>query len=153
MPTPAGGELFHILIGEDLPGDVRLILEALKRVKVRSKLSVVDNGEEVLAFLREEGTHSNAGLPDIILLDLNLPKKNGLEALAEIKADKELRRIPVLVFTSSAAEQDIQKAYSLHANCYVVKPAVFEQYVSVIGSIVNFWFNIVKLPLKGAKRT
>ena len=138
----------EILLVDDSPGDVRLIIEALKENKVKNKLYVVRDGVEALAFLRQEDKYANAPRPDLILLDLNLPKKNGHEVLAEIKADKSLRRIPVVVMTVSEAERDILKAYDLHVNCYVTKPIDLEQFVKVVKSVEDFWFTIVKLPPK-----
>jgi CheY-like chemotaxis protein len=146
MNTGATGRPVEILLVEDNPGNVRLMVEALKEGKVHNKLSVVDDGEKALAFLRREGNYTNVMRPDIIWLDLNLPKKDGREVLAEIKRDSSLKRIPVVVLTSSKAEQDILKSYDLHANCYVYKPVELEQFVTVVKSIEDFWFTIVKLP-------
>ncbi len=136
----------EILLVEDNPGDVRLTIEGLKEGKVRNNLSVVEDGVEALAFLRKEGKYSDAVRPDLILLDLNLPKKDGREVLSEIKSDNDLCRIPVVVLTTSKAEQDILKAYSLHANCYITKPVDLDQFIAVVESIEDFWFTIVKLP-------
>ncbi len=136
----------NILLVEDNPGDVRLTKEALKEGKVRNNLHVAADGEEALAFLRQEGRHAGAGRPDLILLDLNLPKKNGREVLAEIKEDPELKRIPVVILTSSKAEQDIIRSYNLHANCYITKPVDLEQFLTVVQSIENFWLTVVMLP-------
>jgi two-component system, chemotaxis family, response regulator Rcp1 len=135
-----------ILLIEDNPGDVRLTVEALKEGKVHNRLSVVADGVEALAFLRREGQYADAPRPDVILLDLNLPKKDGREVLGEIKADERLRRIPVVVLTTSKAEQDILESYSLHANCYITKPVDLEQFITVVRSIEDFWLTIVKLP-------
>ncbi len=135
-----------ILMVEDNPGDVRLTVEALKEGKVRNILHTVEDGEEALNFLRRQGTYSKAPRPDLILLDLNLPKKNGREVLAEIKEDPDLRRIPVVILTVSRAEQDILKTYDLHANCYISKPVDLEQFLTVVRSIENFWLTVVKLP-------
>jgi chemotaxis family two-component system response regulator Rcp1 len=135
-----------ILLIEDNPGDVRLTVEALKEGKVHNRLSVCADGVEALAFLRREGQYADAPRPDVILLDLNLPKKDGREVLGEIKADERLRRIPVVVLTTSKAEQDILKSYSLHANCYITKPVDLEQFITVVRSIEDFWLTIVKLP-------
>lgn len=140
------GSPVEILLVEDNPGDVRLTIEGLKEGKVRNTLSVVEDGVEALAFLRKEGKHVDAVRPDLILLDLNLPKKDGREVLTEIKSDENLRNIPVVVLTTSKAEQDILKAYSLHANCYITKPVDLDQFISVVESIEDFWFSIVKLP-------
>lgn len=136
----------EILLVEDNPGDVRLTREALREGKVRNNLNVARDGVEALAFLRREGDFAGSPRPDIILLDLNLPKMDGREVLEEIKADPALRFIPVVVLTSSQAEKDIVRAYDLHANCYVTKPVDFEQFIHVVRSIENFWFTIVKLP-------
>ena len=136
----------EVLLVEDNPGDVRLTREALREGKVRNNLSVVSDGVEAVAFLRKEGKYANAVRPDVILLDLNLPKKDGREVLQDIKADPALRHIPVVILTSSQAEQDILRAYDLHANCYVTKPVDFEQFITVVRSIEDFWFTIVKLP-------
>ena len=140
------GKPVEVLLVEDNPGDVRLTLEALKDGKVNNHLSVVEDGVEALAFLRREGKYADASRPDLILLDLNLPKKDGREVLAEIKADEDLKRIPVVVLTTSKAEEDILKTYNLHANCYITKPVDFDQFVIVVRLIEDFWFTIVKLP-------
>jgi two-component system, chemotaxis family, response regulator Rcp1 len=141
MPDP-----IDILLVEDNPGDVRLTQEVLKESRVGNTLMVVNNGEEALACLRKEGTYHDARLPGLILLDLNLPKKNGYEVLAQIKADSDLRRIPVVVLTSSKAEEDILKTYNLHANCFITKPVDLAQFITVVKSIEDFWLAIVKLP-------
>jgi two-component system, chemotaxis family, response regulator Rcp1 len=141
MPHP-----INILLVEDNPGDVRLTVEALKEGKVHNHLSVVSDGVEALAFLRNQGPYSDAPRPDLMLLDLNLPKKDGREVLAEIKDDPSLRRIPVVVLTTSEAEADVLKSYALHANCYITKPVDLEQFIHVIGTIEDFWLTIVKLP-------
>jgi len=140
------GRPAEFLLVEDNPGDVRLTCEALTESKVKNNLSVVSDGLEALAFLRREEKYANAPRPDVILLDLNLPKKNGLEVLEEIKADPSLKRIPVVIITSSEAEQDILKTYDLHVNCYVNKPVDLEQFIKVVQSIESFWLTIVKLP-------
>ena len=136
----------EILLVEDNPADVRLTREALREGKVRNNLSVAADGVEALAFLRREGSYADAVVPDLILLDLNLPRKDGREVLEEIKADPALRHIPVVVLTSSQAEQDILRAYDLHANCYVTKPVDLDQFIHVVQSIEDFWFTIAKLP-------
>ncbi len=136
----------EILLVEDNPGDVRLTREALKEGKVRNNLNVVGDGVEALAYLRREGKYAGTVRPDLILLDLNLPKKDGREVLVEIKQDPSLRLIPVVILSSSPAEQDILRAYDLHANCYVTKPVDLDQFITVVKSIENFWFTIVKLP-------
>jgi chemotaxis family two-component system response regulator Rcp1 len=141
-----GSEPIEVLLVEDNPGDVRLTREALRDGKVHNNLSVAPDGVEALAFLRREGKYADAPRPDVILLDLNLPKKDGREVLEEIKADPSLARIPVVILTSSEAERDIVQAYALHANCYVTKPVDLDQFITVVKSIEDFWFSIVKLP-------
>src|SRR6266849_3509556 len=136
----------NILLVEDNPGDVRLTIEALKEAKVSNKLTTVPDGVEALAYLRREGRYAHAARPDLILLDLNLPRKDGREVLAEIKADQELRRIPVVVLTTSQSEEDISKAYDLNANCYVAKPVDLDHFIKVVRIIEEFWLTIVKLP-------
>lgn len=136
----------EILLVEDNPGDVRLTKEALKEGKVRNNMQVAEDGEEALAFLHRQGRHAQATRPDLILLDLNLPKKSGREVLEEIKADPELKRIPVVVLTISKAEQDILKSYNLHANCYITKPVDLDQFIGVVQSIEDFWLTVVMLP-------
>jgi len=142
----AMGKPVEVLLVEDNPGDVRLTLEALKDGKVNNHLSVVGDGVEALAFLRREEKYADAPRPDLVLLDLNLPKKDGRDVLAEIKKDEDLKRIPVVVLTTSKAEEDILKTYDLHANCYVTKPVDFDQFVMVVKSVEDFWFTVVKLP-------
>ena len=139
----------EILLVEDNPGDVRLTREALKEGKLRNSLSVVGDGVEALAFLRREGKFADAVRSDLILLDLNLPKRSGLEVLADIKADEDLRRTPVVILTTSEAEQDIAKSYNLYANCYISKPVDLEQFMKVVKSVEEFWLTIVKLPCEG----
>jgi chemotaxis family two-component system response regulator Rcp1 len=136
----------EILMVEDNPGDVRLTVEALKEGKVRNNLHTVEDGVEAMAFLRRKGRYAEAVRPDLILLDLNLPKKNGREVLAEIKEDPDLKRIPVVILTVSQAEQDIVKSYNLHANCYVTKPVDLDQFLEMVKSIENFWLTVVMLP-------
>ena len=136
----------EILMVEDNLGDVRLTQEALSEGKVRNHLHVVADGVEAMAFLRREGEHADAPQPDLILLDLNLPKKSGPEVLAEIKADPELRRIPVVILTVSKAEEDVLKSYNLHANCYITKPVNLDQFLEVVKSIEDFWLTVVMLP-------
>ena len=138
----------EILLVEDNPGDVRLTKEALKDCKMRNTVYVVEDGEEALSFLYKEGKYADAPHPDLILLDLNLPKKNGKEVLSEIKENPKLKRIPVVILTTSKAEEDILKTYDLHANCYITKPVDFDQFISVVRRIEDFWFTIVKLPPK-----
>lgn len=136
----------EILMVEDNPGDVRLTVEALKEGKVRNNFHTVEDGVEAIAYLRREGRYAKASRPDLVLLDLNLPKKSGREVLAEIKEDPDLRRIPVVILTVSQAEQDIVKSYSLHANCYITKPVDLDQFLEVVKSIENFWLTVVMLP-------
>jgi chemotaxis family two-component system response regulator Rcp1 len=135
----------QILLVEDNPGDVRLTKEALKDAKVLNALHVVMDGAEAIAFLRKQGKHTAAVRPDLILLDLNLPKKNGREVLEDIKGDPVLQHIPVVILTTSQAEQDILESYRLRANAYVTKPVDLEQFLKVVGSIEQFWLEIVKL--------
>ena len=145
----APGDRIHpieILLVEDSPADVDLTREALEDAKVHNNLHVASDGVEALAFLRREGRYVDAPHPDLILLDLNLPKKDGREVLAEIKADPLLRRIPVVVLTTSDAEQDILRSYDLHANCYVTKPVDLDAFIHVVRSIEDFWLAIVRLP-------
>jgi CheY-like chemotaxis protein len=136
----------EVLLVEDNPGDVRLTREALKEGKVRNHLHVARDGVEALAFLRRQGEHAGVPRPDLILLDLNLPRKDGREVLTEIKEDAALRQIPVVVLTSSQAEEDIRRAYDLHANCYITKPVDLDRFINVVRSIEDFWFTVVELP-------
>lgn len=135
-----------ILMVEDNPGDARLTREALKESKVCNNLHHVRDGVEAMEFLRKEGGFASAPTPDIILLDLNLPRKDGRQVLAELKAIPHLKHIPVVVLTTSEAEQDIVKSYELHANCYITKPVDLDKFVEIIHGIENFWLSIVKLP-------
>ncbi|MBW4625994.1 MAG: response regulator [Brasilonema octagenarum HA4186-MV1] len=136
----------EILLVEDNPGDVRLTQIALEDSKISVNLNVVVDGVEAIAFLRKQENYTQVPTPNIILLDLNLPRKDGREVLEEIKADDTLKRIPVVVLTTSRAEEDVLKAYNLCANCYVTKPVDFDQFVKIVHSIENFWFTVVKLP-------
>ena len=136
----------EILLVEDNPGDVRMAVEALKDCRVHNNLSVVEDGVEALAFLRGRDPYAGRARPDLILLDLNLPRKDGHQVLAEIKADGELRQIPVVVLTTSENERDVNKAYDLNANCYITKPSGLEQFVAVMKSIQYFWSMVVQLP-------
>jgi len=138
--------IIELLLVEDNPGDVRLTRETLKDSKIKVELNVVEDGVEALAFLRREGKYAKAPRPDLILLDLNLPRKDGREVLAEIKQDPDLRRIPVIIMTISSAEEDILRSYNLHANAYVTKPLNLEQFGRITRAIEDFWFTIVKLP-------
>ncbi|AFY48845.1 response regulator with CheY-like receiver domain and winged-helix DNA-binding domain [Nostoc sp. PCC 7524] len=136
----------EVLLVEDNPGDAQLTRIALEDSKISVHLNVVEDGVEAMAFLRKQEKYANVPHPDIVLLDLNLPRKDGREVLAEIKTDENLKRIPVVVLTTSQAEEDILKAYNLAANCYITKPVDFDQFVRIVQSIENFWFAIVKLP-------
>ena len=140
------GRPVQILLVEDNPGDIRLTIEALNEGKVTNSLHVARDGAEALAFLRREGAYADTPRPDVILLDLNLPRMDGRDVLAAVKVDENLRRIPVVVLTTSEAEQDILKAYNLNANCYVTKPLDLDQFIRVIKTIEDFWLTIVKLP-------
>ena len=141
-----GLQPIEILLVEDNPGDVDLTKEALEGAKVCNRLHVADDGAKAIAFLRKEGEYAAAPRPDLILLDLNLPKKDGRQVLAEIKAVPELAQIPVVILTTSDAEEDILRAYQLHANCYITKPVDFAQFLKVIKTIEDFWLTVVKLP-------
>ncbi len=147
METQNGKEV-EILLVEDNPADVRLTQDALREIKVRNTLHVVNDGVVAMEFLRGENDYADSPRPDLILLDLNLPRKDGREVLEEIKNDPQLRRIPVVILTTSDAEQDVLKSYDLHANCYVTKPVDMDSFISVVGSVEDFWFSVVKLPLK-----
>jgi len=136
----------EILLIEDSPDDIELTLEVLRETKFHNKLHIVEDGEEALAFLRQEGQYKNAPRPDLVLLDLNLPRKDGREVLEEMKQDSSLKIIPVVVLTTSQAEEDILRAYGHHANCYITKPLDLDQFVKVVRSIECFWLAIVKLP-------
>ena len=145
MSTELSGKQIEILLVEDNPGDVRLTQEALKN-NLLNRLHTVPDGVEAMAFLRCEGKYSDKPIPDLILLDLNLPKKDGREVLEEIKADDNLKRIPVIILTTSAADEDIMRTYNSHANCYITKPIDLDRFIAVVKSIKNFWLTIVKLP-------
>ncbi len=138
----------EILLVEDNPGDARLAQEALKDSKMKNNLYIVYDGIDAMNFLRKAGKYSDAVTPDLVLLDLNLPLKNGKEVLEEIKSDDDLKRIPVVILTTSKSEEDILKSYNLHANCFITKPIDLNQFVKVIKSIESFWLSIVKLPPK-----
>ncbi len=140
------GRPIEILLADDSATDVMLAEEALEHAKVRNNLSVVKDGVEAMAFLRHEGQYADKPRPDLILLDLNMPRKDGREVLAEVKADENLRPIPIVVLTTSKAQEDVLKAYGLHANCYISKPVDFEQFTNVIRAIDQFWFSVVMLP-------
>jgi two-component system, chemotaxis family, response regulator Rcp1 len=141
-------QLVEILLVEDSPGDARLVKEAFKEMKIKNNLHIVNDGEEAMNFLRKAPGYEKVPRPDIVLLDLNIPKKDGREVLLEIKTDDSLKRIPVVIVTSSKAEEDIIKSYDLHANCYIQKPLDMEQFEKIVKSIEEFWFSIVKLPPK-----
>ncbi len=136
----------EILLIEDNPGDVRLTVEALKESKIINNLNVVDDGIEALSYLQKEGIYKDKPRPDLIILDLNLPKKDGREVLGEIKSEDSLKQIPIAILTTSEAEEDIIKSYELHANCYITKPVNMEQFIKVVKSVGDFWFSIVMLP-------
>jgi len=150
---PAGGRkkigiysrLFNILLVEDNPADVRLAREAMKQSSIPYSLKVVGNGEEAISYLSERGSDAGTEPPDIIILDLNLPGRGGIEVLKEIKASPDLKRIPVIILTTSNDEQNIENAYAVHANCYITKPVDFDRFSEVIKSIVNYWATVVKL--------
>jgi CheY-like chemotaxis protein len=147
MTGPAETPLpIEVLLVEDDPGDVLMTQEAFEEHKVRNRLTVVNDGVEALAYLRREGRYADAPRPDLVLLDLNLPKVDGRQVLAEIKADDSLRRIPVVVLTTSAADEDILRSYSLHANAYVTKPVDFERFIAVVRQIDEFFVSVVRLP-------
>lgn len=136
----------EILLVEDNPGDADLAREALEDSKIYNRLHVVDDGEKAMAFIRREGPYAGVPRPELILLDLNLPRKDGRQVLAEIKSDDDLKRIPVVILTTSRAEEDILKSYDLHANCYITKPIDLQQFLHVVRSIEQFWLSIVVLP-------
>jgi chemotaxis family two-component system response regulator Rcp1 len=138
----------EILLVDDSAGDVRLAVEALKESKVLNRVYSVSDGVEAMAFLRKEGKYKDMQCPDLILLDLNMPRKDGRETLAEIKQDPALKFIPVVILTVSSSDEDVFRAYNLHANCYITKPIDLTQFSRVVNSIDDFWFNIVKLPPK-----
>jgi len=146
METSEIGSPVDILLVEDNPGDARLAMEALKASKVSNTLHWAKDGEEAMAFLRQEGEHAGMPRPDLVLLDLNLPKKDGREVLADIKSDERLKSIPVVILTTSESEEDILRTYSLHCNCYITKPIDLKQFLKVVESIEDFWLTIVKLP-------
>ncbi len=139
-------KVVNILLIEDNPGDIRLVVESMKESTKPNNLSIVKDGVEAMTYLHHEGVYANAVRPDIILLDLNLPRKNGKEVLAEIKKDPDLKSIPVIVFTASSAERDVINSYDLHANCYITKPVSLEKFIEVVKSIETFWLTVVKLP-------
>jgi chemotaxis family two-component system response regulator Rcp1 len=152
MQLNKSGLPIEILLAEDNPGDARLAIEALKESNITNHVNVVQDGVEAMAFLRKQGKYAKEPRPDVILLDLNMPRKDGREVLAEVKADPDLRRIPVVILTISQAEQDILTAYDLHANCFITKPVDLDQFNKVVHSIEDFWFTIVKLPPNGLSK-
>ncbi|RPJ55465.1 MAG: response regulator [Acidobacteria bacterium] len=147
-----GSHLIEILLVEDSPSDTELTIEALSEAKVANHLSAVQDGVEALAFLRREREYAQAPRPDLILLDLNLPRKDGREVLTELKGDPDLKTIPVVVLTSSSADEDVFRAYELQCNCYITKPVVFKDFLQVVRSIENFWLAVVTLPDLVVKR-
>jgi chemotaxis family two-component system response regulator Rcp1 len=146
MKQQDNSKVVDILLVEDNEGDARLAIEAMRDSKIRNQLHHVSDGEEAMAFLRKEGKYAKVPRPDLVLLDLNLPKKDGRQVLAEIKNDDELKRIPVVILTVSSAEEDILKSYNLHANCFITKPIDLSQFMKVVRSVEDFWLTIVKLP-------
>ena len=146
MSVPENVEIIDVLLVEDDPGDVLLIREAFEDNKVHNRLHVVPDGVEALTFLRQEGEHADAPRPDLVLLDLNLPRKDGREVLAEVKGDESLQHIPVVVLTTSKAEEDVLRSYKLHANAYVTKPVDFDRFIDVVRRIDEFFVTVVKLP-------
>ena len=143
------GKQIEILLVEDNPGDVRLTTEIFSDARIKNRVIIVSDGVEAMEYLRNQGKYADAAKPDLILLDLNLPRKDGREVLAEIKKDEQLKRIPVVILTISKAEEDILKTYGLHANCYINKPVDLDQFIKVITSIEDFWLTVVKLPPSG----
>ncbi len=148
--NPSLGRPIEILLVEDSPSDTDLTVEALQKGKVLNHLSIVDDGVKAMQFLRRQGEFAASPRPDLILLDLNLPRKDGREVLAEIKGDESLRTIPIVVLTTSRAEQDVLQVYKLNGNCYITKPVDFRQFIEVVKSIENFWLTVVRLPPKEA---
>lgn len=141
-----GAHVAQILLVEDSPSDVYMTREALREGKIINDLHVVDNGDDAIAFLRQQGAYDSAPRPDLVLLDLNLPGKDGREVLEEIKTDPVLRTIPVIILTTSAAESDVLRSYELHANCYITKPVGLDPFMETVRRIEGFWFSVVKLP-------
>ncbi|HEX8551277.1 MAG TPA: response regulator [Abditibacteriaceae bacterium] len=148
IPTGSTVRPIEILLVEDSPTDVLLAQEALEHAKMLNNLHVASDGIEAMEFLRREGSFADAPRPDLVLLDLNLPRKDGRQVLAEIKADENLKRLPVVILTTSKAEEDVHRAYGLHANCYICKPIDFDRFTEVVKSIEMFWFTIVALPTR-----
>ena len=146
MTTVLPENVIEILLVEDNPGDVRLTQEMIKEARVANRLAVVTDGEEALDYLHRRGRYESATRPDLVLLDLNLPRKSGQEVLEDIKADPDLRRIPVVILTTSKAEEDVLRSYNAYANCYITKPVDLTQFMSVVQSIEDFWLAVVRLP-------
>ncbi|MEI8233983.1 MAG: response regulator [Verrucomicrobiota bacterium] len=146
QPPPLAGKPIEILLVEDEPGDAYLTIEALKDAKILNRVHLAEDGIEAMAFLHRRGAHAEAPRPDLILLDLNLPRKDGREVLTEIKNDPCLNSIPVVVLTTSSADEDILRSYRLHANCYITKPVDLDQFMAVVRTTQEFWLTIVKLP-------
>lgn len=146
MVTNSLPRIIEILLVEDSPADIMLTREAFEQNKILNRIHVAEDGIQAMDFLNKRGVYASAPRPDLILLDLNLPRKNGREVLAEVKADPDLRKIPVIVLTTSNADEDILKAYNLNANCYVVKPVGFDNFLKAVQSIRHFWFSVVTLP-------
>jgi chemotaxis family two-component system response regulator Rcp1 len=146
MNHPLREKPIEILLVEDSPSDTQLAIEALHSAKIANRLSHVEDGVEAMQFVRREGPYENVPRPDLILLDLNLPRKDGREVLAELKQDPKLKQIPVVILTTSKSEQDVLRSYSLHANCYITKPVDFAQFMEVVKSIEHFWLAVVTLP-------
>ncbi|HYG34365.1 MAG TPA: response regulator [Clostridia bacterium] len=142
------GRPVEILLVEDSPSDTELTVEALQEARVHNHLSIVEDGVQAMEFLRREGKYAQAPRPDLVMLDLNLPRKDGREVLAEIKSDPSLKTIPVVVLTTSRAEKDVLQSYKLHANCYIIKPVDFDQFLEVVRSVESFWLSVVVLPPK-----
>ncbi len=146
MTDPLGSEPIEVLLVEDDPGDVVMTQEAFADSEIANRLNVMTNGEDAIAYMRKEGEFAGATTPDLVLLDLNLPRRNGREVLQAIKEDPDLRRVPVVILTTSAAEEDVIDAYQLHANAYVRKPVDFEQFVAAVRAIDDFYVTVVRLP-------
>lgn len=153
MSERTGPELVDVLLVEDDPGDVLMTREAFEHYKIRNNLHVVGDGDQAIGFLRKTGDYAGVPTPGLILLDLNLPRRNGLEVLAELKSDSELLSIPVVVLTTSQAQEDIARSYSLHANAYISKPVDFDRFIGVIGQIDDFFLTLVKLPGPAGRAT
>jgi chemotaxis family two-component system response regulator Rcp1 len=149
MPIQNASRPIEILLVEDNPGDIRLTQEVLRTTRTPNHVRVAVDGVEAMEILERQGRHANAPLPDLILLDLNLPRKDGRQVLADVKVDPALKRIPIIILTTSAADQEVARAYDLHANCYIIKPVDYQQFLSVARAIESFWLTIVSLPAVG----